>query len=73
MHRIKLGSFQKLQSISFRWRAFGLLLFQFAYIVSWSIFGVVKDWTERHKYVLPSEGWRIAIFVSLFFLIPKTI
>lgn len=47
-----------------RWRAVGTLIFQFAYIVSWSVFGVVKDWTERHKYVLPAEGWRIAVFVS---------
>ncbi|XP_052264627.1 transient receptor potential cation channel subfamily A member 1-like isoform X2 [Dreissena polymorpha] len=47
-----------------RWRAYGALLFNFMYIMLWTIYGVFIEYDERHDYKLPEHWWRIVLIIA---------
>ncbi|XP_053393911.1 uncharacterized protein LOC123525348 isoform X2 [Mercenaria mercenaria] len=47
-----------------RWRAYGGLLFNFIYIMLWTVYGVTIEYDERHLYKLPEHWWRIVLLVA---------
>ncbi|XP_060608623.1 uncharacterized protein LOC132760627 isoform X3 [Ruditapes philippinarum] len=47
-----------------RWRAYGSLLFNFVYIMLWTVYGVTIEYDERHLYKLPEHWWRIVLLAA---------
>lgn len=47
-----------------RWRAYGALLFNFVYIMLWTVYGVTIEYDERHLYKLPEHWWRIVLLIA---------
>ena len=40
------------------------LLINIAFILSWTLQGVLIEYDVRHEYVMPRQWWRILLFVS---------
>ncbi|PAA58265.1 hypothetical protein BOX15_Mlig007031g2 [Macrostomum lignano] len=47
-----------------RKRAILQVLLQLITILMWTVFAVIKEWTQRYLYVLPEEGYRIFILIA---------
>ncbi|XP_064605915.1 transient receptor potential cation channel subfamily V member 2-like [Liolophura sinensis] len=44
------------------------VLFNFFFILLWTIMGVVVEYDKRHVYVLPDQWWRVVLFIAAVFL-----
>ncbi|PAA62796.1 hypothetical protein BOX15_Mlig002827g4 [Macrostomum lignano] len=51
-----------------RWTALWQVLLQLATIILWTVFAVMKEWTQRYEYQLPEEWYRILILVLAILL-----
>uniref|UniRef100_A0A1I8HWT9 ANK_REP_REGION domain-containing protein n=1 Tax=Macrostomum lignano TaxID=282301 RepID=A0A1I8HWT9_9PLAT len=47
-----------------RIRAIGQIILQLINIILWTIFAVDKEWTQRHEYDFPREGYRVAVLIG---------
>ncbi|KAL4232901.1 hypothetical protein ACF0H5_007588 [Mactra antiquata] len=47
-----------------RWRAVGGLIFNFLYIMLWTVYGVFIEYDVRHVYKLPEQWWRIVLLIA---------
>ncbi|XP_069127944.1 uncharacterized protein [Argopecten irradians] len=47
-----------------RWRAYLQFFINLVYILLWSVLGVMVEYNERHRYILPDHWWRIVLLVA---------
>ena len=48
-----------------RIRAILQVVLNLAFIITWSLNGILIEFDGRHEYILPEQWWRVLIFVSL--------
>ncbi|XP_078318077.1 uncharacterized protein LOC111118347 isoform X2 [Crassostrea virginica] len=62
-HKVMLALITQMWTQFGRIRAWFNLLLNFAYIMIWTVYGLLIEYDVRHKYDLPDQWWRIVLLV----------
>lgn len=62
-HKVMLALITQMWTKFGRIRAWFNLFLNFAYIMIWTVYGLVIEYDVRHKYDLPDQWWRILLLV----------
>ncbi|XP_062576735.1 transient receptor potential cation channel subfamily V member 3-like [Saccostrea cucullata] len=63
-HRVMLALINQMWVKFGRIRAWFNLLLNFAYIMIWTVYGLLIEYDDRYKYDLPDQWWRIVLLVA---------
>ncbi|XP_061181626.1 transient receptor potential cation channel subfamily V member 3-like [Saccostrea echinata] len=63
-HRVMLALINQMWVKFGRIRAWFNLLLNFAYIMIWTVYGLLIEYDVRYKYDLPDQWWRIVLLVA---------
>ncbi|XP_048759096.2 transient receptor potential cation channel subfamily V member 1-like isoform X2 [Ostrea edulis] len=63
-HKVMLALINQMWTKFGRIRAWFNLLLNFAYIMIWTVYGLLIEYDVRYKYNLPEQWWRIVLLVA---------